>query len=64
MKAKAVFAGNARLIIRWTGAGWPGLESELKALLAKYELECTGAGYDRMNREWELVFRPAEARDE
>lgn len=57
-KGSFVFAGCARLEVRWTGTALPVLEHELVAHFAKYGLELTGSAYDQIAREWALVFHP------
>ena len=64
MKASFVFAGNARVTVRWTGTSLPKMEKGLENLFAKYGLEFIGSGYDMVKRERELVFRPKKEMQE
>lgn len=58
MKSKVVFAGQARLIVRWSGTTMPKLERELGELLAKYGLQLTDSGHDSETQERVLNFGP------
>lgn len=60
MKGSAVFAGKARLEVRWNSPRWVTLEDELEKLFARYNLECADRGYNMVEGERVLVFRPCQ----
>ena len=56
MTCRAVFAGNAKLTIRWSGTTMPKLEADFEALLAMYGLYLVGCGHDVGARERVMRF--------
>ena len=60
MKPSAKFAGNVRLVVKWTGTSMPKLEKSLEELLRGYGLSLTGLGYDYVDYEREMIFHATD----